>query len=206
MKAKRFLNGLNPQYITQLAPLDIQTYAEMVKKAQLLEDATNFTDRIKGKFVKKELTSGQSSARPNNGNNLTEGPSQERKPKAIVPYTPAKSNYKHYDKPGHTVDECWRKVDACLRCGSREHRIPEPCERDGPIGRVQRSYRDSINRRDLNAMGTAVAIRAPDLTESSRSLQDHVAICEPVPLDLSRSVQGEIEDELYTQEDGNDQE
>ncbi|MQL97380.1 hypothetical protein Taro_030073 [Colocasia esculenta] len=64
MKAKRFLNGLKPHYITQLAPLDIQTYTEMVKKAQLLEDATDFTDRIKGKFVKKEMTSCQSSAKP----------------------------------------------------------------------------------------------------------------------------------------------
>ncbi|MQM19011.1 hypothetical protein Taro_052011 [Colocasia esculenta] len=48
MKAKHFLNGLRPAYITQLAPLDIQTYTEMVKKAQLLEDATDLTDRIKG--------------------------------------------------------------------------------------------------------------------------------------------------------------
>ncbi|MQL89098.1 hypothetical protein Taro_021662 [Colocasia esculenta] len=74
----------------------------MLKKAQLLEDATDFTDRIKGKLVKKELTSGQSSERPNNGKkhplNLKEGPSQERKPKAIVPYTPAKSNCKHCNK------------------------------------------------------------------------------------------------------------
>ncbi|MQM04604.1 hypothetical protein Taro_037405, partial [Colocasia esculenta] len=31
----------------------------MVKKAQQLEDATDFTDRIKGKFVKKEMTSGE---------------------------------------------------------------------------------------------------------------------------------------------------
>ncbi|MQL89099.1 hypothetical protein Taro_021670 [Colocasia esculenta] len=134
----------------------------MVKRAQLLEDAMDFIDHIKGKFVKKEMTSGQSSAKPNNGKkrplNITEGPSQERKPKAIVPYTPAKSNYKHYDKLGHTTDECWRKVGTCLCCGSREHRIPEvslarnpvhcsfpvglgrrPCERDGLIGRVHRA-------------------------------------------------------------------
>ncbi|MQL92276.1 hypothetical protein Taro_024896 [Colocasia esculenta] len=57
--SKRFLNGLKPRYITQLAPLGIQTYAEMVKRTQLLEDATDFTNRIKGKFVKKELTPGE---------------------------------------------------------------------------------------------------------------------------------------------------
>ncbi|MQL89141.1 hypothetical protein Taro_021711 [Colocasia esculenta] len=89
----------------------------MVKKAQLLEDPTDFTDRIKGKFVKKEMTSGPSSAKPTNGKkrpfNITEGPNQERKLKAIVPNTPVKSNCKNCDKPGHTADECWRKVDAC---------------------------------------------------------------------------------------------
>ncbi|MQL78162.1 hypothetical protein Taro_010586 [Colocasia esculenta] len=96
----------------------IRTYAEMVKKAQLLEDAMDFTGRIKGKFVKKEMTSSQSFAKPNNGKkrpfHITEGPSQERKPKAIVPNTQTKSNCKHCDKPGHTADESWRKVGALL--------------------------------------------------------------------------------------------
>ncbi|MQM08787.1 hypothetical protein Taro_041650, partial [Colocasia esculenta] len=66
---------------------------------------------------------------PTNGKkrpfNITEGPSQERKPKISVPNTLVKSNCKHCDKPDHTVDECWQKVGACLRCGSREHRILE---------------------------------------------------------------------------------
>ncbi|MQM06852.1 hypothetical protein Taro_039682 [Colocasia esculenta] len=101
----------------------------MVKKSQLLEDATDFTDRIKGKFMKKEMTAGPSPAKPTNGKkrpfNNTEGPNQERKPKAIVPNTPSKSHCKHCNKPDHTADECWRKVGTCLRCGSREHRIPE---------------------------------------------------------------------------------
>ncbi|MQL81994.1 hypothetical protein Taro_014460 [Colocasia esculenta] len=117
MKAKHFLNGLKPQYINQLAPFDIPTYAEMVKRAQLLEDATNFTDRIKGKFVKNEVTSGQSSSKHTNGKkhpfNITEGSSQERKPKVFVPNTPTKSHYKHCDKPSHTAEECWRKAGAC---------------------------------------------------------------------------------------------
>ncbi|MQL81543.1 hypothetical protein Taro_014004 [Colocasia esculenta] len=118
MKAKHFLNGLNPQYITQLAPLDIKTYAEMVKKAQLLEDATDFTDCIKGKFIKKELTPSSSSAKPivskKRPFNITEGSSQENKPKVFVPTAPAKGNCKHCDKPGYSADECWRKVDIIM--------------------------------------------------------------------------------------------
>ncbi|MQL97919.1 hypothetical protein Taro_030617 [Colocasia esculenta] len=89
----------------------------MVKKAQLLEDAANFTDHIKGKFVKKEVTSGQSSAKPTNGKNhpfnITEGSDQERKPKVFIPNTPAKGICKHCDKPGHTADKCWRKAGTC---------------------------------------------------------------------------------------------
>ncbi|MQM14000.1 hypothetical protein Taro_046926 [Colocasia esculenta] len=89
----------------------------MVKRAQLLEDATDFTDCIKGKFIKKEVTSGQASAKPTNGKkrpfNITEGSSQERKPKVFVPNTPTRSHCKHCDKPGHTADECWRKAGAC---------------------------------------------------------------------------------------------
>ncbi|MQM08560.1 hypothetical protein Taro_041417 [Colocasia esculenta] len=129
MKARRFLNGVKPQYITQLGPLDIQTYAEMVKKAQLLEDVINFNDCIKGKFVKKELTPGMTSAKPNIGKkrpfSITKRPSQEKKPKVFVPNTPAKSNCKHCDKPSHTTDECWRKFGTCLHCGSYEHRETE---------------------------------------------------------------------------------
>ncbi|MQM19866.1 hypothetical protein Taro_052879 [Colocasia esculenta] len=115
MKAKHFLNSLKPQYIIQLAPLDIQTYAEMVKKAQLLEDTTDFTDRIKGKFVKKEMSSGLSPAKPTNGKkhpfNITEGSSQERKPKVFVPNTLTKSNCKHCDKPGETEDDPYTQED-----------------------------------------------------------------------------------------------
>ncbi|MQM11208.1 hypothetical protein Taro_044113 [Colocasia esculenta] len=89
----------------------------MVKRAQLLEDATDFTDRIKGKFVKKEVTSGQLTVKPTNGKkrpfNITEGSSQERKPKVFVSNTPTKSHCKHCDKPSHTADECWRKAGAC---------------------------------------------------------------------------------------------
>ncbi|MQL85965.1 hypothetical protein Taro_018490 [Colocasia esculenta] len=85
-----------------LAPLDIQTYAKMVKKAQLLEDATDLTDRIKGGLVKKEPASG-SSSKPTNDKkqpfNITGGPNQERKLK--IPTTPNTDKIKceHCDKP-----------------------------------------------------------------------------------------------------------
>ncbi|MQM17403.1 hypothetical protein Taro_050374, partial [Colocasia esculenta] len=65
--------------------------------------------------------------RPANGKkrpfNITEGPNQKRKPKIATPSTTNKTNCVHCDKPGHTIDEWWRKASACLRCGNRNHRI-----------------------------------------------------------------------------------
>ncbi|MQL99819.1 hypothetical protein Taro_032549 [Colocasia esculenta] len=85
----------------------------MVKKAQLLEDATDFTEHIKGRMVKKEQTSGVPS-KPTNGKkrplSITDGPSQEWKPKVPTPTALTnKPRCKHCDKLGHTTEECWRK-------------------------------------------------------------------------------------------------
>ncbi|MQM15422.1 hypothetical protein Taro_048368 [Colocasia esculenta] len=91
----------------------------MVKKAQLLEDVTDLTDRIKGRIVKKEQASG-SSTRPTNGKkrpfNNTDEPNQERKPKVFTLSAPNKHKYKHCEKLGHTAEECWRKVGTNIYC------------------------------------------------------------------------------------------
>ncbi|MQM00339.1 hypothetical protein Taro_033070 [Colocasia esculenta] len=88
---------------------DEPTYPDVVKKAQLLEDATNLTDRIKGRIVKKEQAS-SSMSRPTNGKKrplcITDGLSEERKPKFFTRSAPNKSKCKHCDKPGHTTEEC----------------------------------------------------------------------------------------------------
>ncbi|MQM14188.1 hypothetical protein Taro_047118 [Colocasia esculenta] len=90
----------------------------MVKKAQLLEDVTDFTYHINGRIVMKEQAS-SSSSRPTNSKkqlfNIIEGPSHEGKPKIATPFTPNKTNCKHCDKPSHNADKYWRKVSACLQ-------------------------------------------------------------------------------------------
>ncbi|MQL81516.1 hypothetical protein Taro_013978 [Colocasia esculenta] len=86
----------------------------MVRRAQCLEDATELTERIKGRMFKKEQTFGAPS-KPTNSKkrplSITDGPSQERKPKVPTPTTSNnKPRCKHCDKPGHTTEECWRKA------------------------------------------------------------------------------------------------
>ncbi|MQL77723.1 hypothetical protein Taro_010139 [Colocasia esculenta] len=100
----------------------------MVKKAQLLEDATDLTDRIKGRIVRKEQAPGSTSRSGNSKKrsfNITEGPNQERKPKIATPSNTNKTNCEHCDKSGHTADECWRKASASLHSKNRNHRISE---------------------------------------------------------------------------------
>ncbi|MQM15953.1 hypothetical protein Taro_048907 [Colocasia esculenta] len=50
-----------------------------------------------------------------------------------------------------------------------------PCERDGPIGCILRSFRDSTNRHVLKATKRSVATLLPDLTSLSRSSHNLVA-------------------------------
>ncbi|MQL84788.1 hypothetical protein Taro_017287 [Colocasia esculenta] len=49
LKAKRFMNGLRPNFITQLTPHLITTYSEMVKRTLALEAANETVDKIRGK-------------------------------------------------------------------------------------------------------------------------------------------------------------
>ncbi|MQM06270.1 hypothetical protein Taro_039092 [Colocasia esculenta] len=86
MKAKRCLNGLRPQFITQLAPMDIQTYADMVKKTQLLEDAMETAKRMTGKSVKREQVSSTGRYQPTIGKKRPSGGVNEpadKKPKEL---------------------------------------------------------------------------------------------------------------------------
>ena len=81
MKAKRFLNGLRPYFIKQLMPLDIHVYAKIVRKAQLLEDADEMVEKMRGR---KEPTANFGSYRPGNGKkrqNGIENQSRNKKPR-----------------------------------------------------------------------------------------------------------------------------
>ena len=140
-KATRFMRGLKPEYISSLMHLDIANYAEMVRKAQLCEDATELSNNIKTRaaaskqrFMQKEQAKTVTNFRPFNGqkrpnnNNTRDQPGTKRPREAGKPFTvntPSKEACVHCGKTGHKAEECWRKKGACLRCGSLEHKIPD---------------------------------------------------------------------------------
>ncbi|MQL76567.1 hypothetical protein Taro_008959 [Colocasia esculenta] len=163
MKAKHFLNGLRPQYITQLAPMDIQTYADMIKKAQLLEDAMETTDRIKGKAMKREQVSATGNYQLTIGRKRPSGGSIEqadKKPKELGKQLVVANGErcKHCDKASHQFEQCWRAQGRCLRCGSNDHRIS-----DCPMLKEQAPQDKRLNGQ--RRQGRLQAIQEPEAAE-----------------------------------------
>ena len=135
LKANWFMDGLRPMFIEWLGPHNIQTYTEMVQRAQLVEDTMAKVEGMRGKdnskpvFVKKGAPNIAPTFRNNNVNNNNKRPNAGRDvagdKRVKVEGRQLAENCKFCDKPGHRADECWKKLGACLRCGGRDHRIPD---------------------------------------------------------------------------------
>ncbi|MQL75377.1 hypothetical protein Taro_007740 [Colocasia esculenta] len=147
LKANQFMDGLRPMFIERLGPHNIQTYTEMVQRAQLVEDTMAKVEGMRGKdnskpvFVKKGAPNIAPTFRNNNVNNNNKRPNTRRDvagdKRVKMEGRQLAENCKFCDKSGHRAEECWKKLGACLRCGGRDHHIPDcPMMKDQP-GRAQ---------------------------------------------------------------------
>ncbi|MQL75761.1 hypothetical protein Taro_008136 [Colocasia esculenta] len=106
-------------------------------------------DVSKPVFVKKEAANTTPTFRNINNNNHNNNTfnNNNKRPNAGRYYAMDKKvkvegrqlskNCKFFDTPEHRVEECWKKLGACLRCGGRDHRIPDyPMLKDQP-GKAQ---------------------------------------------------------------------
>ncbi|MQL79304.1 hypothetical protein Taro_011742 [Colocasia esculenta] len=132
LKANRFMDGLRPMFIEKLGPHNIQTYTEMVQRAQQVEDTMAKVEGMRGKDISKPTLTKRGAVDttgtfPNNNDNNNKRPttgkdySMEKKIK--VEETTMVEYCNFCNKPGHRAEECWKKAGACLRCGSRDHRL-----------------------------------------------------------------------------------
>ncbi|MQL91155.1 hypothetical protein Taro_023759 [Colocasia esculenta] len=103
-------------------------------------------DNSKPVFVKKGAPNIAPTFRNNNVNNNNKRPNVRRDvtgdKRVKVEGRQLVENCKFCDKPGHRAEECWKKLGACLRCGGRDHCIPDcPMMKDqpgkAPNGRVE---------------------------------------------------------------------
>ncbi|MQL69490.1 hypothetical protein Taro_001775 [Colocasia esculenta] len=157
LKANRFMDGLRPMFIEMLGPHNIQTYTEMVQRAQLVEDTMAKVEGMRGKdiskptFIKRGAVD-TTGTFPNNNNNNNNNNYNNKRPtigkdygmekKIKVEETKTVEYCNFCNKPGHRAEECWKKAGACLRCGNRDHRLPN-C----PM------LKDQAGRNQMNNMG-----------------------------------------------------
>ncbi|MQL85251.1 hypothetical protein Taro_017768 [Colocasia esculenta] len=102
-------------------------------------------DNSKPVFVKKGAPNIAPTFRNNNVNNNNKRPNAGRDvagdKRVKMEGRQLFENCKFCDKPGHRAKQCWKKLGACLRCGGRDHRIPDcPMMKDKP-GRAQNAPR-----------------------------------------------------------------
>ncbi|MQL94246.1 hypothetical protein Taro_026901 [Colocasia esculenta] len=111
LKVKRFMNGLRPNFITQLMPHLVTTYSKMVKRAFALEAANEIVERIKGKFGGSSSTTDHK--RKLEMENAPNIPQSTRK----LGKAPVGNKYQTL---GDEFTSCWGRVEEFLAAGEQE--------------------------------------------------------------------------------------
>ncbi|MQL98164.1 hypothetical protein Taro_030858 [Colocasia esculenta] len=171
------MDGLRPIFIEKLRPHNIQTYTEMVQRAQLVEDTMAKVEGMRGKgnskpvFAKKGAPNIVPTFRNNNINNNNKRPNAGRdvagNKRVKVEGRLLAENCKFCDKLGHRAEECWKKLGACLKCGGRDHRIL-----DCPMLKHQPGRAQNVPRRQ----GCLNAVIEADLPEEGGMVEGTISI------------------------------
>ncbi|XP_027158240.1 uncharacterized protein LOC113759862 [Coffea eugenioides] len=142
-RARRFLQGLNVEIQKDLAVAQITTFNDAVEKALRSENARlqvrNFQNRKRGASGSSSTQgdkgtpakfgrgagggrfSGTARGAPSRGSQPGRGPQRSGSQGSSA--TVSRGPCSFCGKPNHTDDDCWRKQNKCLRCGSAEHRL-----------------------------------------------------------------------------------
>nr|XP_027122195.1 uncharacterized protein LOC113739150 [Coffea arabica] len=142
-RARRFLQGLDVEIQKDLAVAQITTFSDAVEKALRSENARlqvrNFQNRKRGASGSSS-TQGNKSTPPKFGRGAgggrfsgtargtpprggQTGRGQQRSVSQGSSATVSRGSCSFCGKPNHTENDCWRKQNKCLRCGSAEHRL-----------------------------------------------------------------------------------
>nr|XP_027109288.1 uncharacterized protein LOC113729162 [Coffea arabica] len=172
-RARRFLQGLNVEIQKDLAVAQITTFSDAVEKALRSENARlqvrNFQNRKRGASGSSS-TQGDKSTPPKFGRGTgggrfsgmargtpprggQTGRGQQRNASQGSSATVSRGPCSFCGKPNHTEDDCWRKQNKCLRCGSMEHRLVScPVQSREVRGTTQSSKATSSQSRVEGAM------------------------------------------------------
>ncbi|XP_074375159.1 uncharacterized protein LOC141716896 [Apium graveolens] len=117
-KAKIFQQGLKPWIRSQVALLEIRTYAALVQKTMIVEGEREATKRVsegnKRKFENSEQDQGSSKFRGKFGRNAGSLNPKFRK------FNPGNGNQKnHFQKAGQSTKDSRPQIQDCKTCGKR---------------------------------------------------------------------------------------
>ncbi|XP_052877274.1 uncharacterized protein LOC128283895 [Gossypium arboreum] len=126
-----FEDGLRDSLRVLIAPQREQDFAALVEKAKIAEDVK----RAERQSWEKKRSRNKMDLKPSNSDQRhrkgarADGPVRAEAPVAAVRLQPCVDCGKsHYG-------ECWKRIGACLRCGSMEHRFKE-CPRRPDYGQT----------------------------------------------------------------------
>ncbi|XP_052478431.1 uncharacterized protein LOC128033972 [Gossypium raimondii] len=115
----RFEDSLWDELRILIAPQRERDFATLVEKAKITEDVKcserQNREKDRGRF-KKDLEPSSSSRRPKNKARF-DGP--VRAGVSIVKAQPCADCWRHH------LGECWKKIGACFKCGSKEHQVKD---------------------------------------------------------------------------------
>ncbi|KAA3456046.1 DNA/RNA polymerases superfamily protein [Gossypium australe] len=115
----RFEDGLNDELRVLIAPQQVRTFAKLVEKAKIAEEAKNSArqnrDRGRGRGKRDFRYSGSTKSfqkRPRN-----DEPAQARAPAVTNQIQPCPDCGKQHS------GECWKRTGGCFKCGSKDHQF-----------------------------------------------------------------------------------
>ncbi|XP_071933782.1 uncharacterized protein [Coffea arabica] len=195
-RARRFLQGLNVEIQKDLVVAQITTFSDAVEKALRSENARvqvrNFQNRKRGASGSSSTQgdksnppkfgrgagggrfSGMARGTPPKGGQTGRG--QQRSESQGSSATVSRGPCSFCGKPNHTEDDCWRKQNKCLRCGSTEHRLAScPVQSQEARGTTQSSKATSGQSR---VEGAKPKVPARVYSIGQRPVPDSVEVVE----------------------------
>nr|XP_027122177.1 uncharacterized protein LOC113739132 [Coffea arabica] len=225
-RARRFLHGLNVEIQKDLAVAQITTFSDAVEKALRSENARlqvrNFQNRKRGAAGSSSTQGDKSTSPPPKfgrgaGGGRFSSPARGASSRGSQPgrgpprsttqgssATVARGPCNFCGKPNHTEDDCWRKQNKCLRCGSAEHRFANcPVQaRDArgttPMTSKATSSQSRVDSTKPKVLARVYSIEQRPVPDSAEVVEDPVIL--PYELEVSTPTgdQRLISSKMYT--------
>ncbi|XP_018685045.2 uncharacterized protein LOC103995568 isoform X2 [Musa acuminata AAA Group] len=117
-KAKRFERGLKPAIRSWISVLKLQTYADVVERAMIIEKNIEEIQEIRGKNDKDKFTN-----KNKRGNESKNGNKRIKTTRFEKEKPPQRTRSCVKCGLNHETSQCFRVIGACFACGKLDHKV-----------------------------------------------------------------------------------